>query len=140
MEELKPCPFCKRKPEIMVRSFGDNRDPCGNGSQIEIWLHCCTGTVFMERRYYKHGYKMDSDHHKKIIAELKTIVITTWNTRPSPWIAITPETKIEEGWYLCKVKYSPNYDRRVYYYKNGRWQTPGTEVTHYRTITPIPGE
>ena len=38
--KLKNCPFCDReKPEIVVRSFGDDKDPRGNGSQIEMSIH-----------------------------------------------------------------------------------------------------
>lgn len=56
-------------------------------------------------------------------------------TRPSPWISA--EIDPEEGLYSCLVKHTQNPEPRSYYFKNGRWQTPGTEVTYYMPIPPL---
>ena len=79
--ELRPCPFCGGVPEIIIRSFGDSKDPQGNGSQIEISFHCCMGEAFTDRRYYNHGYTYNTDYHRVLIAKLKAEAITAWNTR-----------------------------------------------------------
>ncbi len=54
---------------------------------------------------------------------------------PSPWIpASTPPKK--DGLYSCLVKHSTV--PRSYNFKHGKWQTPGTEVTYYMEIPPLP--
>ncbi len=69
-EELKPCPFCGGEAELCQGYDEDGTELCS--------IHC--GTCGMETI---------RDDRKPAEA------ITAWNTRPSPWISVTPETMPE---------------------------------------------
>ena len=69
-EELKPCLWCNEPEEFHVS--GDDDDP-NDEATVECGNCFCCGP------------------HKPTRAE----AITAWNTRPSPWISVTPETMPE---------------------------------------------
>ena len=85
MEELKPCPFCGGEAELIDGPFHSWQVECGT----------C---------YAKTNHSNDS------AAE----VVTAWNTRPSPWISVTPETM-------------PDYEKQVLLI-NVHFSTPDVKV------------
>lgn len=74
---------------------------------------------------------IDMDYIPAVIEEISAI------TRPSQWIPADSPPK-KDGLYSCLVKHTQNPEPRTYAFKNGQWQTPGTEVTFYMPIPPLP--
>ncbi len=92
-KELKPCPFCRGSVYIYIRSFGDHKDPDGQGSQMTGYIDCstkyCIAEVFKLNRYYEDGYKYNSDRHVELKSELRDAISIKWNAR-------TPDTELVE--------------------------------------------
>ena len=127
MSELKPCPFCGGE-DIVLFELKASKD---------CWVECkkCWAS--------SNVFKLDA----------KAEAIAAWNTRPSPWIPITPETMPEESdeteyivrmldgtacygrWYNGNSYadasfFVPMYSRSIRYLKEGT-------VTHYMP-KPLP--
>lgn len=71
----------------------------------------------------------------------KADAITAWNTRPSPWIKITPETMPE----VNTPMYTDHAEMKgiCHLDEKGLWWESGNRVTqpnHYMPIPPIPEE
>ena len=125
-EELKPCPFCGTG-QMAWENEGKWQAGCINEK-------CPVGRVFTKK------YDTEAE------------AITAWNTRPSPWISVTPETvpfiPVNKRLILLSAPDEDEYcesnmgqwirSKREFWYtstESGILTT--SEVTHYM---PIPQE
>jgi Lar family restriction alleviation protein len=119
-KELKPCPFCGGEAEVID-------GPCNS------WQVMCGGC------FAKADWSNDSCAK----------AIAAWNTRPDPWIRITPETMPEEDgeyWVLGRagqkgcVGYSVKYGWTDFQHIR-ELSMLADEITHYQPIQlPKEGE
>ena len=120
-EELKECPLCKGKTELSNNS--------GRLSPI------CT----------KCGLSIRSSMYKDGLEE----AITTWNTRPSPWITINSDKDLpkEKKEVLVRYTFETNQNSykgiamlsdKMWYSDDGKLTFTMKEVTHWMPLPPLP--
>lgn len=139
-EELKPC-LNKVKPTGEQYTLIHKRSI----------LHGITDLLDMTSMI--HNETVNGDQCMQYVAKRTDVAyrmgfITAWNTRPSPWIPITPGTEIEEGLYLINDNCRGNPHDVLWYSKSDGWMFPcktqpyplADKVTHHMPIPPLPGK
>ena len=123
-KELKPCPFCEG--HLLFRKSTSNGDITPTCSTDGCLLNPCVG------HYYK----------------TKAEAVTAWNTRPSPWIAVTPDSLPERSTQVERRHLSvlvllliEGVAKKGYYdFDDAEWYMCGNpcDPSHYMPIPPLP--
>jgi Lar family restriction alleviation protein len=118
-EELKPCPFCGGEADLSQED------------KPQVWFVFCK----------KCGVSTDTSYEE-------SQAVGEWNTRPSPWIPITPETLPEVEDYphnnsgASKTVLGKGAKKTLfltmYCHNRHSWIVGDAVITHYMPIPPLP--